>query len=80
MTINAQRSAAGIPDILDLTPGPEEYRNIAMVFADSIIGDVHKARKEASRKLLASLVDQVAYLGKLNRGDLIASIVKHIDR
>jgi len=67
-------------DTIDLTPTPEEFSNIVKRFAESILGDVRKPRQADSRKLMASLIGTVAYLGKENRGDLIQSIVKHVER
>lgn len=65
---------------IDLTPTPEGYGNIVLTFAESILGDVRKARQTDSRALMASLIQNVAYLGAINRGDLIAQLVKRIER
>lgn len=62
---------------INLAPTDEGYLNIARVFAGSILGDVRKARKDATRELLTGLLDVACYL-RVNRPDMYQALIDDI--
>ena len=59
---------------IDITPTDEGYAATARLFVEQIMKDVRKGRQASDREIMISVIEIVAYLGRKNRGDLIAKV------